>query len=157
MKPVFWKLIATVIVVSAGALYLVFFQSDNTSETSGTVWVEIADSDGTLVFEGDLPFEEGDTFFDVLERRFDMTCATADYKPDTSCDVITFFGIGYTGRVVLGIKDDTFDIMTDWQTSFLAFLVFDGNGYVLATNGVSQIPFSDNDRIRIEKRDPEGR
>ncbi|MCF7932293.1 MAG: hypothetical protein K9K93_03910 [Acholeplasmataceae bacterium] len=157
MRRTMFKIILTLIIIGAGTAAVVLMQKDNRSETSGTMTIEIVDDDGTVLFDGIVPFEEGDTFFDVLQRQFDLTCATADYKPDPSCDVVTFFGIGYTGRVILGIAGDDFSLSTDWTHAFLAFLIHDEHDYMLATNGVSQIPFGEGSRIRIEKRSTESR
>ena len=53
------------------------------------------------------------------------------------------------GKIILGVKGDTFEIMTDWDKTYLAIQVYDNSSYRLTTKGVSGYTLKDGEKIRI--------
>lgn len=152
MKKTAIKIIITVVVLALSYLFITVFMVDNQAERDGEISLEILDSDDTLLYTGELDYEKGDTFFDVLDRHFDLTCATRTYQPDPTCSY-AFHGIAYQGHVLLGVEGDDFLLMTDWRHTFLAIELFDGETYVFATEGISNVPYEDYVGVRITVRE----
>ncbi len=157
MKKTAIKILITVVVLVLSYLFITVFMVDNQAERDGEIDLEILDSDDTLLYTGDLVYKKGDTFFDVLDRHFDLTCATRTYQPDPTCSYTfhgyTFHGIAYQGHVLLGLEGDDFALMTDWRHTFLAIELFDGETYDFATEGISNVPYEDYVGVRITVRE----
>jgi hypothetical protein len=152
MKKTAIKMMITGVVLALSYLFITVFMVDNQAVTDGTIDLEIIDQDETMIYTGALSYKKGDTFFDVLDRHFELTCATRTYQADPTCSH-TFHGITYQGHVVLGIKNDDFNVMTDWRHTFLAIELFDGETYVFATEGISNLPYEDYVGVRITVRE----
>ncbi len=148
MKHLWTKIIITlgVIVIAFVVGRLLFV--DNRASDEGTIHLELIDDEGTIVFSETLSFQEGDTFFDILNRHFDVTCANQSYEADPSCEY-TFSSFAFQGKVILGISGEDFSLMSDWSNTFLAFYVKHEDAFVLSTSGPSQIPFDDGDEFQI--------
>lgn len=127
----------------------------NTADSDGKIYLIILDSHEAIVFEGELSYLENDTFYDILDRHFELTCANQSYQADPTCG-FSFQNFTHQGKVILGIKGDTFEVMTDWHQSFLAFEYELNDAFVLATQGPSNMPFNDQERFRISVRNPWG-
>jgi hypothetical protein len=155
MKQIVMKLFLSIIMILGLIFTIRFIYQDNLATSDGSIHLIILDIDETVLFDGDLAFFEGDSFFDILNRNFLVTCANQNYQIDSGCEY-TFNSFAYKGKVILGIKNEDFDIITDWYHSFLAIEVNKGNGYYLATEGVSNIKFNDQDLFKISVRNPMG-
>jgi hypothetical protein len=155
MKKIALKLFLSVIMILGLIFTIRFIYQDNLATGDGTIYLIILDIDETILFDGELEYFEGDSFFDILNRNFDLSCANQNYQVDLTCEY-TFNSFAYKGKVLLGIKNEDFDIVTDWYNLFLAIEIDKGNGYYLATEGVSNIKFSDKDSFRISVRNPMG-
>lgn len=151
MKTTVLKIVASIIVVLTAAILVHFLTTNNQALDDGSIRIIIVDEDGQTVFDDDVIFMKDDTFYDVLQREFDLTCASSTYQSDPTCSYI-FQSFGYEGRILLGISNDDFSIQTDWADSFIAIEIYDGTDYYLATQGVSNIEFLENDQIRISFR-----
>ncbi|PKK96720.1 MAG: hypothetical protein CVV58_04940 [Tenericutes bacterium HGW-Tenericutes-3] len=148
MKSTILKIVVSVIVVSIAAIFTYQLRVSNQATTNGSLEIVIIDQQGNEVFNDEISYEIDDSFFDILNRNFELTCATASYGRDETCSY-NFTGFAYEGKVLLGIKNDDFTVQTNWSTSFLKFEIYDENGYHLTTQGVSHIEFSNHDKIRI--------
>ncbi len=148
MKNIVIKIIISIVIIVAVLFAIRFFSEDNTSMSDGVIHLYIIDSDDHIVFDDELEFFEGDTFYDILDRNFNLTCANGSYQPDETCSY-QFQSFGYQGMVVLGIKNDDFEVITDWTNSFLLIEKHDGDQYRLTTLGVSHIDFNNQDRFKI--------
>lgn len=147
------KKLAVKFIVSIFALASVFtavrlLQTNHVAKSAGEVRLILADIKGDIVYDEWIVFEEGMTFFDVLQANFDITCANASYQSDESCNYI-FSSFGSSDKVILGIKGETFELVTDWQHTYLSIYIWDGSTYRLATQGVMQLNYQDQDRIKI--------
>jgi len=151
MKTTVLKIVISVIVVLTTAILVHFLSISNQASSDGTLRIVIVDENGETVFDDDVIFKENDTFFDVLNREFELTCASSSYQPDSTCSN-DFQSFSYTGKILLGIAHDDFDVQTDWAHSFLALEIYNGIDYVLTTQGVNNIEFHDQDQIRISFR-----
>lgn len=151
MKTTVLKIVISVIVVLTSAILVHFLSISNQASSDGILRIVILDENGETVFDDDVIFKENDTFFDVLNREFDLTCASSSYQPDSTCSN-EFQSFSYAGKILLGIASDDFDLQTNWSQSFLALEIYNGTEYVLATQGVSNIEFHDRDQIRISFR-----
>jgi hypothetical protein len=147
------KKLAVKFIVSIFALASVFtairlLQTNHLTETSGEIQLILTDSSGIVVYDQWITYEEGMTFFDLLKSHFDITCANASYQADETC-AYTFSSFGSSDKVILGIKGETFELMTDWQSTYLSIYKWDGSDYRLTPQGVMQLSFEDSDRIKI--------
>lgn len=148
MKHLWLKIIITVGVIGIALIVGRLLWIDNRANDEGTIHIELIDDEGTIVFSETLNYQEGETFFDILNRHFDLTCANGSYAADPNCSY-TFSSFAYQGKVILGITGDDFSLMSDWSHTFLAFYVKHEDQFVLSTFGPSQIPFNDGDEFRI--------
>lgn len=148
VKHLKMKILITFIVVVLALVVGRLFWINNQADHDGIIHLELIDNEGKIVFQDTLMFYEGDTFFDILNRAFDLTCASASYQADPTC-AYTFTSFAYQGKVILGIKGDDFDLSSDWSNTFLAFYVKHDDDFVLSTLGPSQIPFDDGDEFQI--------
>jgi hypothetical protein len=124
-----------------GCAGLVFWLWPQPSSHNGSVTLKIMDQ-GVLVREVDAELFEDDVLFDVLERHFDLVCATPGYSLDDSCQPRLI--VGRTGgRVLLGIDD----LRTDW---FSDFLQIRRNGSP-AQYGVDTLSLEDGDTVTIDR------
>jgi hypothetical protein len=158
-----FKLITAKTLMSIIALFVALsaigmMVAQNRAKTDGDIHLIIENIEGQIVFEGDLSFYEGDSFYDILERHFTLTCANAQYQADSTCQYEFVLGPSLPGaqaqkdRVILGIQHDDFNIQTNWTQSFLAFLVYQESDYVLATQGPSNLAFEDQGKYKISAR-----
>ncbi len=148
MKGIALRIVVSIIIVISTVLLVNTLTEHNHAEENGQVRIIIVDENDITVFDDNISFEKGDDFFDVLNRSFDLTCATSSYQPDTTCSY-SFDNLAYNGKVLLGISNSEFNILTNWSDSFLAFEVYDEPDFYLSTQGVSNIEFKDGDQIRI--------
>ena len=148
MKHLQLKILITAIVILISVVVIRLFVFDNTTDDEGSIHLIITGIDDEILFDGDLSYQEGDHFYTILDRHFDLTCATATYQPDDDCSY-NFNSILYQGKVILGIKGETFDLMTNWSDTFLSFYYFVGEEKKLATVGPSNIAFKDGDKFMI--------
>jgi len=148
MKPIQLKILISAIVLIVGVVLIRLFLFENVADQKGTIYLTITGENEEIVFEGELEFYEGDSFYDLLDRSFDLTCGTATYQPDESCSY-TFNSILYQGKVILGIKNDEFDLITNWSDTFLSFYYIEDGEKKLATVGPSRLAFEDQDEILI--------
>lgn len=148
MKHLKLKIVLSVLVILIGLVVIRLISVDNKAEGDGSVFLTIENDHQEVVFTGELEFYEGDSFYDILNRNFDLTCATANYSVDEDCSY-EFQGFEYQGKVILGIQGDDFDLMTDWKKTFLSFYHYNDQIRVLATSGPSNIPFQDQDSFLI--------
>ncbi len=148
MKNLVIKSIVSVVIIIAVFFAIQFFTDENLSLTGGSIQLVIVDQEGTTVFDDELLFYEGDSFYDILNRNFELTCANGSYQADETCSY-DFQSFGFQGKVILGIKNDDFLVMSDWTNSFLSIEKYNGEVYQLTTLGVSNIEFMDQDQFKI--------
>ncbi len=148
MKVIALKIAVSIITVITAVVLVHTLTVQNQAEDSGFIRIIIVDENEITVFDDDIAFEEGDNFFDALNKSFDLTCATSSYQADATCSY-SFDNFAYDGKVLLGISNQDFNILTNWSDSFLAFEVYDESDFYLATQGVSNIEFKDGNQIRI--------
>jgi hypothetical protein len=153
MKKLAIKAFISIVSIAIVFVAIRLLSNNHEAVSDGFVHVTIVDGQGITVFEDDIEFFENETFYDVLNRSFDLTCANSSYQADPDC-LYTFQGFGYQGKVLLGISNDDFAVLTDWYNSFLAFEQFDGETYYLSTAGPSHLQFANGDKIRISVKDP---
>jgi hypothetical protein len=148
MKNLITKILISVVLMIAVFFAIKYFTNENLSETNGSIHLLIENGDGLVMFDDDLSFYEGDSFYDVLDRNFDLTCANGSYQADESC-TYEFQSFGFQGKIILGIKNENFEIISDWTNSFLSIEKYDGQTYRLSTLGVSNLEFKDQDQFKI--------
>lgn len=146
-KPIL-KFILSLVVVLMGIVIIRLISENHRAEADGTIHLLIIDLEGETVFDDHIPFYQGDSFYDVLDRSFELTCATATYQQDETCS-FTFNNFAYQGKVILGIKNQDFELISDWSNTFLSFHIYNGTDYILSTIGPSNIPFEEGDRFMI--------
>lgn len=110
--------------------FLLACGSDPYATSDGAITIELYDEEGVLVEEEDIPFVEGDAFFDLLQENFTVYCQDESGDPDEACDYETQYGV-----YVMGIDD---------------VQAFDGEGYIgfyidgdYATTGISEAELID--------------
>ncbi|AUD65773.1 hypothetical protein BK011_08785 [Tenericutes bacterium MZ-XQ] len=148
MKPIVIKLILTVAVLLFGFLIIEFVFDRDLIHEAGDIELIIMNEDQEVLFHEILPYEENESFFEILNERFTLTCANQFYQPDNTCS-FTFNVMGQENHVILGIKSESFEIMTDWDNTFLNIEVYDGETYIDANQGFDMIQLENIDKIRI--------
>jgi hypothetical protein len=148
MKKLAVKFIVSIIALASVFTAIQLLKTDHQALTSGEIELILVDESGTVVYEEWITFEEGMTFYDVLQAHFELTCANASYQADDTCSY-TFSSFGSSDKVILGIKGTTFELVTDWQHSYLSIYKWDGSEFRLTAQGVMQLVFEDQDRIKI--------
>lgn len=146
------KIIVTICIIIILGSWLYYILRDDTKGEGGSFELLIADVDTKVVYNETLDFNPGEKLYDVLVRNFDLVCASSTYEPDPSCSASFRFFDGnelVEGKVILGITGDTFQVITDWRTSYLAIQVFEDNDYRLTTKGVNSYTLTDGEKIRI--------
>jgi len=155
MKNIVYKILLSIIMILGLIFTIQLMYEDNKATSDGTIYLTILDIDDQIKFEGELEFFEGDSFYDILKRNFTLTCANQNYQQDSTCEY-QFNSILYKGKVILGIQNEDFLLITNWYQRFLAIEIDKGNGFYLATESVSNIKFSDKDHFKIQVRNAMG-
>jgi hypothetical protein len=148
MKKLAVKFIVSIIALASVFTAIKLLQTDNHATTSGEIELILIDASGTTIYEEWLTYEEGMSFYDILQSHFELTCANASYQADDTCSY-TFSSFGSSDKVILGIKGTTFELLTDWQNTYLSIYKWDGSEFRLTSQGVMQLAFEDQDRIKI--------
>lgn len=148
MKPIVIKIILTLAVLLFGFLVIEFVFDRDLIHEAGEVELIIMNENQEILFHDILAYEENESFFDVLNERFTLTCANQFYQPDDTCS-FKFNVMGQENHVVLGIKSDDFEVITDWDNTFLNIEIYVDDTYVDANQGFDMIALDDVDKIRI--------
>jgi len=137
MKGIALKVIVSLIVLSIAAFLVHYFFIQNQASKDGIIHLIIMDASESIVYEGDLEFFEGDTFYDVLDRNFELTT-----QPPT-----------FLGIVIIGIANNEFTILTNFTNDFLAIEVYDDGAYRKTAEGAVLIEPEDGQlyRLRVEQ------
>lgn len=146
------KLVLTLVVIIVFLVGMYIFSQTSKLTGPGEFELIIATEDEEVLFQQELSFEAGDTLYDVLKQHFVITCASKTYEPDPTCSSsFRFFANGSTvdGKIILGIKGNDFEIITDWNKTYLAIQVYENNRFRLTSKGVSLYTLSDGEVIRI--------
>ncbi len=151
MKKLSFKIIVTVLMIIVGFIVIQWLLPNQETTESGSVTIQIYNETSELVYEGTHDFEKGMYLYDVLDASFELTCANQNYEPDQTCNY-TFTGFAYQGKVILGISNQAFSVITNWTNTFLAIEYYDQDTYVLAQKGPSRMALNDGDIIRISVR-----
>jgi len=136
MKSIALKIAVSLILLSIAAFLVHYFYNQNQASADGSIHLIIVDASEQILYEGDLEFFEGDTFYDVLDRNFELTT-----QPPT-----------FLGIVIIGIQNDDFSLMTNFTDDFLAIEIFDGTAYRKTAEGAVLIEPEDGQiyRLRVE-------
>jgi len=136
MKGIALKIIVSLIVISIAAFLVHYFFIQNQASKDGTFHLIIMNASEEIIYEDDLEFFEGDTFYDVLNRNFELTT-----QPPT-----------FLGIVIVGIKNDQFTILTNFTDDFLAIEVYQDGIYRKTAEGAVLIEPEDGQiyRLRVE-------
>jgi len=136
MKGIVLKVIVSLIVLSIAAFLVHYFFIQNQASKDGTFHLIIMNASEEIVYEDDLDFFEGDTFYDVLDRNFELTI-----QPPT-----------FLGIVIIGISSNEFTILTNFTDDFLAIEVYEDGVYRKTAEGAVLIEPEDGQlyRLRVE-------
>ncbi len=148
MKPIVVKIILTLAVLLFGFLIIEFVFDRDLIHEAGEVELIIMNENEEVLFNEILPYQENQSFFEILYDRFTLTCANQFYQPDDTCS-FKFNVMGQENHVVLGIKSDDFEVITDWDNTFLNIEVYSNGTFVDANQGFDMIELDDIDKIRI--------
>ncbi|MCD4827436.1 MAG: hypothetical protein K8Q99_06655 [Acholeplasmataceae bacterium] len=148
MKKTIIKIALTIAALLLAYLVINVIMGDGTTDDEGSFELVIVDVDNNIVFEDVLTYSEGQTFFDVLNENFELTCANKFYEADMSCSY-KFSILQYKNHVILGIKSDVFEIVTDWDNTFLNIEIYIDDTYVKSTVGFDYVDIEENKKIRI--------
>ena len=146
------KLIVTLSVIILLFAGIYFYEQSQSLSGPGEFELVIANEKEEILHQETLAFDEGMSLYDVLRTHFALTCASNTYDPDPTCSAsFRFFADGSTidGKIILGIEGETFEVMTDWDRTYLAIEVYQNGSYRLTTKGVNGYTLKDGERIRI--------
>ena len=148
MKKIAHKFIISIVALAIVFVAIYFINKNDQTKDEGQIHLIIENEEGFIVFESDLIFYQNESFFDILERHFQITCANHLYQQDTSCSY-SFSILGVSNRVLLGIKNDDFELMTDFNQTFIQIEILGSLGYYPATQGVDNLKFEDGSSIKL--------
>ena len=148
MKPIVLKIILTLAVLLFGFLIIEFVFDRDLIHEAGEVELIIMNENEEVLFNEILPYQENQSFFEILDDRFTLTCANQFYQPDDTCS-FKFNVMGQENHVVLGIKSDDFEVITDWDNTFLNIEVYSDGTFVDANQGFDMIALDTVDKIRV--------
>jgi hypothetical protein len=148
MKKIILKIVLTIAALLLGYIVINVIMGDGKTDGDGSFELIILDDNQDVVYNEILNYEKDQTFFDVLNENFELTCANRLYEPDSTCSY-KFTIMQYKNHIILGIKSDEFDIMTDWDNTFIKIEIYNGNEYVRSTIGFDYVDIEDNKKIRI--------
>ena len=148
MKSYKLKILLTLFILLLGAYIINTFFDNRLVYDMGSVELTIIDDDGITLYSDNLSYDENESLFDALNHEFMLTCATYTYENDQSCSY-TFNLFGLKNHVILGIKSDSFDIMTDWNHTFIKIYVYDDKKYIEATSGFDYIQLDQYQKIKL--------
>ncbi len=148
MKPIVLKIILTLAVLLFGFLIIEFVFDRDLIHEAGEVELIIMNENEEVLFNEILPYQENQSFFEILDDRFTLTCANQFYQPDDTCS-FKFNVMGQENHVVLGIKSDDFEVITDWDNTFLNIEVYSNGTFVDANQGFDMIALDTVDKIRV--------
>ena len=148
MKKIYLKIILTVVVLILAYITVNAIMPDGVTDDAGEFELIIVDAANVIVYEDTLTYEKDQSFFDVLSKNFTLTCANIRYKEDPSCSY-KFNIMSFENHVILGIKSDTFEIMTDWKNTFLLIEVYENEVYTRSSVGFDYIDLETNEKIRL--------
>lgn len=148
MKKIILKIVLTLVALLLGYIIINVIMGDGKTDDDGSFELIILDSNQDVVYNEVLNYVEGQTFFDVLNENFELTCANRFYKADDTCSY-KFSVMQYKNHVILGIKSDDFEIMTDWENTFLKIEIYNNNNYVKSESGFDYVDIEENKKIRI--------
>ncbi len=143
------KLLVSGVVILLALVSLAFLRPNNNAKSDGSFKLIIMDLKDDYLYEEDLIFFKDESFYDVLKRNFIVICADRNYNPDCECSY-EFNLITHKERIVLGLKNDDFELISSWQNDFLAFYEQIDEDLVLLNYGVNNISFNDNDTFVIK-------
>lgn len=149
MKKHVYKICISILVLVFGLGIIYLITDTFRAHDIGSITLRIVDEDDVVVFEGDIDYQKNDTFFDILNRTFEITCANAFYQKDDSCQFSFYIG-NAEQKVILGIKGNDFEIDSDWRQTFIALYVFEDGTYVLAEKGFNQLTFINQGKYMIK-------
>jgi len=148
MKPIIVKIILTLAVLLFGFLVIEFVFDRDLIHEAGEVELIIMNENEEVLFHEILPYLENESFFEILDDRFTLTCANQFYQSDDTCS-FKFNVMGQENHVILGIKSDDFEVITDWDNTFLNIEVYNNGTFIDANQGFDMIELDDIDKIRI--------
>lgn len=151
MKKLSTKIIVSILMIILAWVIIRFLIPQDETMDSGDITIQIYNEDSELVYEGSHAFQKDMYLYDVLDASFDLTCGNQSYQADSTCSY-TFTSFAYQGKIILGISNDDFSIISNWTDTFLAIEYFDANTFVLSQKGPSHIALKDGDIIRISVR-----
>jgi hypothetical protein len=148
MKPIVIKIILTLAVLLFGFLVIEFVFDRDLIHEAGEIELIIMNQNEDIVFQDILPYQENESFFDILNKRFTLTCANQFYQPDDTCSY-KFNVMGQENHVILGIKSDDFEMISDWDNTFLNIEIYIDETYIDANQGFDMVQLDELDKIRI--------
>lgn len=148
MKKTAIKIIISLILLSVVFIVAKLISNNYTANEDGSIHLIIVDELGETVFDEAVEYYKDDTFFDLLNRKFVLTCANQMYQSDETCSY-EFVIMGQKNRVLLGIKNESFEIITDFNQTFIQIETYIDDAFVISSLGVSQLEFNDGTIIRL--------
>lgn len=148
MKKLSIKFIVSILALATVFVAMRLLDVTPNHDTAGEIRIILEDVSGQVVYDAWIPFESGMSFFDLLQENFEITCANALYQPDETCGY-TFQSFGVSDKVILGIRGTSFELMTNWQNTYLSIHKWDGSDFRLTPQGVMNLPMTDQDQIKI--------
>ena len=106
-----FKILISLVVLLVGLVGIYLLSPNNNAKSDGIIHLKVLDINEEVVFNNELSFNTGDSFYDILSNNFTIICADGSYNPDPTCSY-EFNFITYKERIVLGIKNDDFEIIS---------------------------------------------
>jgi hypothetical protein len=125
------KILIVLVTIVAGYFAAIYFLEPVEGDIEGGVTIILIDEDGEVISDVRYDFEEETTLFQLLDREYDLACASSSYQPDETCSFVQL-----NSHILLEIDE----LKTNWTTSYIQILIDD----TPSNYGVDRILLTDN-------------
>lgn len=125
------KILIVLVTIVAGYFAAIYFLEPVEGDIEGGVTIILIDEDGEVISDVRYDFEEETTLFQLLDREYDLACASSSYRPDETCSFVQL-----NSHILLEIDE----LKTNWTTSYIQIIIDD----TPSNYGVDRILLTDN-------------
>jgi hypothetical protein len=125
------KILIVLVTIVAGYFAAIYFLEPVEGDIEGGVTIILIDEDGEVISDVRYDFEEETTLFQLLDREYDLACASSSYQPDETCSFVQL-----NSHILLEIDE----LKTNWTTSYIQIIIDD----TPSNYGVDRILLTDN-------------
>lgn len=131
------KLGLTVVVLGVMLALFILFTQAQQNDVEGEIRIQVVNQLDEIVIDDTVLFEEEDTLFSIMQERYEVGCANAQYQLTDACEPLLF-----DSRVILKINE----VETNWNGHFIGIYV----DVTYSNHGIDSIALTDGTTYRFE-------